>query len=543
MIYQFDQFELDTEFFELRKSGAPVAMEPKAFQMLTLLVESRDRVVSQQDMLDVIWGGRIVSDSAVSSVIKLVRRALGDSGEQQRYVRTVRGRGFRFVREVVEAESEATATKKPASEGETPPADRPRTRYARSGDVHVAYQVFGTGPVKLVFAPGFISQIENYWEDPGFNRFLSALGSIAQVAIFDKRGTGLSDTVPDLPPLDERMDDLRAVMDAAGFDRAVIMGISEGGSLASLFAATHPGRVSGLILYGAFARFSSWIATGDQMDRLFDYVRSAWGSGKIVGTFAPSRADDPEFRKWWGQFERLGATPGAVISLMQMNSQIDISGVLPTIRTPTLVIHRSHDTLIDVDAGRMLAAGIPGAQYVELPGADHLLWVGDVDSIFSAIDNFLSARHEEMQPDALLASALVLNWAPEIDDEWRESLKAIIARSGGATLQLNGGGLVAYFTFPARSVRAAAELRDALSNAGVAARGGVHPGELFLTTTGGDGIAVRIAAAIAAAADEGEIRVSRTLKDLVAGAKLTFEPAPSVRLPDMDEDWEVYTLV
>ncbi len=541
MIYRFDQFELDTDLFELREGGAPVAMEPKAFQLLALLVERRDSVVTHQDMVDAVWDGRIVSDAAVSSVVKLVRRALGDSGERQSYIRTVRGRGFRFIGDIGLPTS--TVERAPQeSHGVTPLADRPRTRYARSGDVHVAYQLFGTGPVNLVFAPGFISQVENYWDEPGFNRFLTALGSIAQVAIFDKRGTGLSDTVPDLPPLDERMDDLRAVMDAAGFERAVIMGISEGGSLASVFAATHPDRVSGLILYGAFARFAHWVATEEELERLFDYVRSGWGSGASVGAFAPSRAHDPVFQKWWGRFERLGATPGAVIALMRMNSQIEISGILPTIRTPALVIHRRGDTLIDVEAGRGLAAGIPGARYVELPGEDHLPWVGDVDSIFTAIAGFLSERGEEAPPDALLASVLTLDWTPAVDIDLRRTLTDIIARQGGATLRLDEGGLIAYFTFPARSLRAAEMLRDALGQAGATARGGLHTGEMLLTEQGGEGLAIRIASAIADAAGPGEIRASRTLKDLVAGAKMAFQPAAPLSVPELGEVWEVYAL-
>ena len=225
------------------------------------------------------------------------------------------------------------------------------TRYAKSGDVHIAYQVFGDGP-DLVIAPGFVSHIENYWDEPHLARWLNGLGGFCRVVLFDKRGTGLSDRVAHLPHMDERMDDLRAVMDAVGIERASLLGISEGGSLAALFAASHPERVQSLVLYGSFARFRHWIATDEAWNALMKYMDEDWGSGKSLPAFAPSKANDPAIQQWWGKFERLGASPSAAIALMRMNREIDISGILHSINVPTLVIHRTDDTLVSVEGGR-----------------------------------------------------------------------------------------------------------------------------------------------------------------------------------------------
>jgi pimeloyl-ACP methyl ester carboxylesterase len=252
----------------------------------------------------------------------------------------------------------------------------PTTRYARSDDVHVAYQVFGAGG-DLVFVPGFVSHIDNHWDEPRFARWLERLGSFARVVMFDKRGTGLSSRVPNLPTMDECMDDLRAVMDAEGIERAAIFGVSEGGSLASLFAAHHPHRCEALILYGAFARFSSWIATDEDFDAFLEYVGTRWGTGESLPSFAPSFSDDPVLQGWWGKFERLGGDPKATAELMVMNRKIDITDILPTIQVPTLVIHRRDDVLVDHEGGRTLADRIPDARLVTLDGTDHLPFVGE----------------------------------------------------------------------------------------------------------------------------------------------------------------------
>src|SRR5438874_9828332 len=242
---------------------------------------------------------------------------------------------------------------------------QPVTQYARSGDVHIAYQAFGDGPINVVVVPGFVSNVENYWDERDFARFLTRLASYARVVTFDKRGTGGSDRVSELPGLDVRMDDLRAVMDAAGKAQAALLGISEGAPLAILFAATYPDRCRALALYGSFSRFSYWFPTEEALAAFFDYVEQAWGTGGSVQRFAPSRANDPAFQRWWGRTERLGASPAAVTQLMRRHSQIDISAILPAVRVPTLVIHRTGDNTVSVEGGRDMAAHIPGARLVE----------------------------------------------------------------------------------------------------------------------------------------------------------------------------------
>lgn len=432
---------------------------------------------------------------------------------------------------------------------------QPVTRYAKSGDVHVAYQVFGNGPVDLVFVPGFVSHIENYWDEPNFARWLNRLASFSRVVMFDKRGTGLSDQVSVLPAMDQRMDDVRAVMDAAQLERAAVFGISEGGSLASLFAAHHPARCQALVLYGAFARFSSWIPTEDALEELFRYIDSAWGSGQSMPMFAPSMANDPAFQQWWGKFERLGANPGAAIALMRMNSQIDISDILPTIHVPTLVIHRTEDVTIDVDAGRSLAAAIPNARYIELPGSDHLPWVSDTaERITEEIAGFLTGSTPEVKIDRVLATVLFTDIVDSTaraehlgDRAWRNLLHAHdkivrqqFERFRGSEVKSLGDGFLATFDGPARAIQCAKAVRDALLSLGIEVRIGAHTGEVEFVDNDVLGIAVHIASRVAGLGAANDILVSRTVKDLVAGSGISFENFGSHRLKGLPDDWQFY---
>ena len=306
-----------------------------------------------------------------------------------------------------------------------------RTRYAKNGDINVAYQVFGEGDVDLVFVPGFISHIENYWDEPRFAQWLRRLGSFSRVILFDKQGTGLSDRASKLPGMDERMDDVGAVMDAVGVEKAAIFGISEGGSLATLFAASHPDRSQALILYGAFAQFKSWFPTQEALEGLFQYIDSAWGSGESLPMFAPTMKDDLALKEWWGKFERLGASPGAAKTIMRMNSQIDITDILPSVKVPTLIIHRRDDVTVDVEGGRLLAERIPNAKYVELSGVDHLPMVGEnSNQILDEMEQFLTGELRPVETERILATVLFTDivdstkQAAELGDrQWRDLLE------------------------------------------------------------------------------------------------------------------------
>ena len=426
----------------------------------------------------------------------------------------------------------------------------PVTRYAKSGDVHVAYQVFGDGPVDLVFVPGFVSHIENYWEHPDLARWLLRLASFARVIMFDKRGTGLSDPVAAVPSLDARMDDVRAVMDAAGIERAALLGISEGGPLATLFAATYPQRCRGLVLYGAFAR-SSWV-TPELLESYVGYADRAWGSGGSLSTWAPSRKDDPALRQWWGRFERLGASPAAAVAVVRMITDIDVSAILSSVRVPTLVIHCTGDTLINVEYGRFLAEHIPGARLLELLGQDHLFFLHE--RIGDAIEEFLTGSISGAEGNRVLATVLITDMVGSTaraeklgDQRWRSLLDAHhtivrrqLARHHGQEVKSLGDGFLATFDRPARAVLCACAIAEAVRPLEIEVRSGLHTGEIELGDDDVHGIAVHVAARVAALAGPGEVLVSRTVKDLVAGSGLRFNERGKHSLKGLQEPMDLY---
>jgi len=431
------------------------------------------------------------------------------------------------------------------------------TRYAKSGDVHIAYQVFGNGPLNLVFAPPFVSNIENYWSAPDFARWLTRLASYARVVMFDKRGTGMSDRVSELPGLDQRMDDLRAVMDAAGMEQAALLGVSEGGPLTAFFAATYPNRCRALVLYGSFARFSSWLPTKEALAEFLGYIDQAWGSGGSLPLFAPSIANDPGGQQWWARFERLGASPAAASALMRMNSQIDISGILSTIQVPTLVIHRTEDVTINVEGGRYLAEHIPGARYIELPGKDHIPFVGDnAGQIADAIQEFLTGSRAPVPVDRVLATVLFTDIVGSTekaaalgDRHWRDllekhhaTIRSNLARFRGHEVKTTGDGFLATFDGPARGVRCACAIAEEIKTLGINVRAGLHTGECEVMGDDVGGIAVHIGARVASLAGAGEVLVSSTVKDLVAGSGLRFGDRGNQTLKGVPGEWHVYAV-
>jgi pimeloyl-ACP methyl ester carboxylesterase len=413
----------------------------------------------------------------------------------------------------------------------------PSTRYAKSDNVHVAYQVFGGGQIDLVYVPGFVSNIETYWEEPSFARWLHKLGGFARVIMFDKRGTGLSDRVENLPTMDDRMDDVRAVMDAAGSEKATVFGLSEGGSLATLFAAHYPERCRALVLWGAFAKFSSSLATPEKREKFFEEIEKNWGTGARVNTWAPSKKDDPAFREWFARSERASASPAAVMALLRMNSMIDITGILPYVHVPTLVVHRTQDPVVNVERGRELAKGIPKARLLEMPGIDHLPYLGDdSDQLTDEVAEFLTGMKPMVGGERVLATVLFTDIVDSTkhaeaigDRRWRELLDAHnlifrreLARFRGTEVKTLGDGFLATFDAPGRAIHCSHSLISAMRSLGIEIRAGLHTAEVEISKKDVRGIAVHVAARVAAQAKASECLVTRTVKDLVAGADISF---------------------
>jgi pimeloyl-ACP methyl ester carboxylesterase/DNA-binding CsgD family transcriptional regulator/class 3 adenylate cyclase len=420
-----------------------------------------------------------------------------------------------------------------------------QTKYARSGDVSIAYQVVGAGPIDLVYASPYISHLEYSWEDPDSARFLRRLASFSRLIFFDKRGIGLSDRAVGIASMEERMDDTRAVMDAAGSERAVLFGASETAPLACLFAATYPERTVALVLYAAYASEARkpdypWPPTAEELATELDErartIHETWGNGDGADVVAPSRANDPTFRTWLGTSQRLGASPGAVIALDRMNAAIDVRHVLPGIRVPTLVIHRLDTSCYQPEEGRYVAARIPGSRLVELPGSDYFFFVGDSDSVVDEIEAFVTGVRPVHVPDHVVATVLSLEIADSTaraislgDRRWADAQVQFIAMSRreldrfrGRPIDLTSDRLTATFDGPARAIRCAVEIGDAARGLGLAIRAGLHTGECELREEQVRGVAVSIAAWVANQAAANEILVSSTVMDLVAGAGLHF---------------------
>jgi pimeloyl-ACP methyl ester carboxylesterase/class 3 adenylate cyclase len=427
------------------------------------------------------------------------------------------------------------------------------TRYARSGRLHVAYQVHGEGPRDLVFAPGFVSNVELWWEEPILARFFERLTSFTRLVLFDKRGTGLSDRPGGVATLEERMDDVRAVMEAVGSERAAILGASEGASMAILFAATYPERTTALALFGGAAELTG--VRLDNKEALVDLI-GAWGTGVTLPMLFPSRASDPRVKEWWRRWERLSVSPGALADLFRMNSMIDVRGVLPAIRCPTLIAHARDDTFVPVEKSRFLASQIAGARYVELEGSDHA-FCGDAGGAFlEELEEFLTGVRRAPEPDRLLATVLFIDMvastarAADLGDEaWSDLMRAFyervrreLERFRGREIDTAGDGVFAAFDGPARAVRCATAIVATVSELGIQVRAGLHTGECQLVNGKISGIAVATGARVASVASEGEILVTRTVTDLVAGSGLAFKRRGTHALKGVPGEWELFAV-
>jgi class 3 adenylate cyclase len=438
----------------------------------------------------------------------------------------------------------------------------PETKYTRSGDVNIAYQVVGEGPLDLVFVMGWVTNLEAFWQEPSVARFFQRLASFSRLILFDKRGTGLSDRVPinELPTLEQRMDDVRAVMDAVGSKRAALFGVSEGGPMCVLFAATYPPRTSALILYGSYAKRLRepdypWAPTEEERQRWYDLLEEGWGGVVDIGTMAPNA--DPRFREWWARYLRMSASPGAALAFGRMNAEIDVREVLPSIRVPTLILHRTGDLDMDVGGARYMASRIPGAKYIELPGDDHLPFVGDQEAILDEIEEFLTGARHHAEVDRVLATVLFTDMVGSTersaalgDKRWSDLLEAHnrvmreeLGRFRGHEVDTAGDGFFATFDGPARAIRCACAMRMELAKLGVDIRAGLHTGECELVGDKVRGIAVNIGSRVASLAGPGEVLVSSTVKDLVAGSGLAFVDRGVHTLRGVPGEWRLFAVV
>ena len=596
--YLFGSFRIDvTERILLGEKGA-VSLTPKAFDTLLVLVENSGHVLSTEELMTQVWPDSFVEENNLAQNISTLRKVLGGAGGK--LIETVPKRGYRFVGEVREVWDETVDTVvrertrarivveeetaddfavdlRPATIYSPPASARPElaptsdftigrppeTMYARSGDVNIAYQVIGNGPLDLVFVMGWVSHLEYFWREPNFARFLLRLASFSRLILFDKRGTGLSDRVPinELPTLEQRMDDVRAVLDAVGSERAALCGVSEGGPMCSLFAATYPEKTLGLVMIGTYAKRIRddeypWAPTSAERQHFFEELRQHWGGPVGLEERAPSVANDPEFREWWATYLRMGASPGAALALTQMNAEIDVRQVLPSIRVPTLVIHRSDDLCLKVEEGRYVAERIPGAKYVELPGQDHLPFVGDQEAILEEVESFLTGvmRHT-LELDRVLATVLFTN---VVDSEsqaarlgsskWQEIIERIRAHTQKEIEWFRGreidmiGDRLAIFDGPARAIRCACAISEYAARLGVTMRAGLHTGECDMLDGKVGGIAAEIGVQVANEAAPGEVLVSSTVKDLVAGSGLKFSDRGSRRLAGVPGEWRLFAV-
>jgi class 3 adenylate cyclase len=436
-------------------------------------------------------------------------------------------------------------------------------RYARNGDVSLAYDVFGEGERDILVTLGWVGSFQTMWEQPAHARWLQRLAGLGRVIMWDKRGTGLSDRLPPdrLPPLEERMDDMRAVLDAAGSERAVALGLSEGAGLSAVFAGSHPDRVTALVLVGGFARLAhdadyEWGTTPEVAEDFNRRVGESWGDNAwLLHVWAPSVADDPVAQEQWNRMLVVGGTPATGIAWLRMVQATDIRSTLPAIRMPTLVIHRTDDRIIPVEHGRYLGERIPNARYVELPGADHLWWI-DGDDILNEIESFLTGTTATHEADRVLATVMFTDIvgsttrAAELGDRrWRDLVEAHdrlvrthLERYRGHEVKTLGDGFLATFDGPGRAIRCAGEVREAVRSLGLEVRAGLHTGEVDVAGDDIAGIAVNIGARVGAKAEPGQVLVSHTVKDLVAGSGFSFEDRGEHDLRGVPGSWRLWSV-
>lgn len=580
-IYHFAAFRLDAAERILYDGASALTLPPKVFDTLLLFVRNPGRILSKERMLEEVWEGSFVEENNLAQNISQLRRILGETVDLK-FIETVPKFGYRFVANVDAVEATETTTEVfertkahifiDDGSGDTrlkstPPLElarqQPETRYVLNGDVNIAYQVIGDGPVDIVFVMGWVSHLEYFWKHHLFASFLERLASFSRLILFDKRGTGLSDRVPlhGLPTLEQRMEDVHAVMDAVGSERAVLVGVSEGGPMCSLFAATYPERTAALVMIGTYAKRIwdkdyPWAPTEEQQEAFYELMQHEWGGPVGIADRAPTMAGDPEFRDWWATYLRMGASPGAAVALTKMNAEIDVREVLPLIRVPTLVIHRSGDMCLRVEEGRYVASQIPNCEYVELGGIDHLPFVGEQDEITDEIERFVTGVRFAGEYDRVLATVVSVAFADPLADSARRGNRewaAFVAASRsfvhkqlilfkGREVSVGDEETLAAFDGPARAIRCAMAINEAAIRQNVMVKIGVHTGECDVVNDKYSGFAVDLARRVREVSNDCSVVVSRTVKDLVAGSGLEFTELGIRSFDGVDGEWRLFTV-
>lgn len=441
---------------------------------------------------------------------------------------------------------------------------KPRTRYAKSGDCNIAYQVVGEGAIDIVYIPGWVSNIDMMWTEPRLASFLTGLANFSRLILFDKRGTGLSDRMNHLSTLEERMDDIRAVMDAVGSTHAVLFGHSEGGTVSSLFAATYPQRTIALITFGVFAKrkYSEdypWAPTDTERQNFYKMIEENWADGDMQGlsNLVPSLAKDRKFMDWLASYFRSAASPGAALDLARMNTEADITDILSTIHVPTLLIYRTGDKDVQVEEGKYIAKRIPGSRFVELSGDDHLFWAGDSFAVLAEIEEFITGKRPSKIFDRILSTILftdIVNSTIQLsaigDEKWKEVLKAHnqivrteLIKFNGKEIKNTGDGFLLTFDGPSRAIRCAEAIRNEVKKLNIEITAGIHTGECELFDDGDiGGIAVHVAARVLNKAQPGQILITMSVKNLLAGTGLEFTDLGDFSLKGIDESYRLFAL-
>ena len=437
----------------------------------------------------------------------------------------------------------------------------PETRFTRAGDVDIAYQVAGPAArLDLVFVPGWVSHLEVMWELPEFARFLDRLATMGRLILFDKRGTGLSDRVAGVPTLEERAEDIAAVMDAAGSSRAAIAAWGEGAGIAAMFAATHPERVTALVLGSLPLKMTnsglSVVPDPAMMGELSAAVETGWGQARLVPLLAPSRADDTRFVSWYRRWERLSSTPSAAAATLRWAMQSDLGPVLPSIQARTLIVHRAGNALVDLESARAAARLIPGARCVELPGDDELPYIGDSDALLDVVQEFLTGARGTADFDRSLATVLFTDivgstqkagqlgdrrWGYLLDEHHART-RRLLDRFRGIEVDTAGDGFFATFDGPARAVRCACAIRDAVRDIGIEIRAGLHTGEVERKGRSVAGLAVHVGARVGALAQASEVLVTSTVQMLVLGSGISFADRGPHKLKGVPGEWQLFAV-